>query len=126
NLVRCRRRGEPQPAPRAPEPGAARLGNAAGRRDAPLCRERDARTLAYGWHARPHPGALGALLAETRGGNRRPLTNGYTGEGGSFSDIHSTSSVYATARTTGPMKRPMTPKAMSPPITPAKISSIGR
>ena len=48
------------------------------------------------------------------------------GGAASSSDTQSTSSLYATASTTGPMNNPITPKAMSPPITPAKITSSGR
>ena len=39
---------------------------------------------------------------------------------------HACRSVRVTASTTGPIKRPTIPKAIRPPITPARISRKGR
>jgi len=61
-----------------------------------------------------------------------PSTRRYSSRGcphssdGLLSDTQSTSRGYTTASTTGLMNSPMMPKAMSPPITPAKIDSSGR
>src|SRR5262249_53979680 len=51
---------------------------------------------------------------------------GFSGGGASPVSIHADRSVNDTARTTGPMKIPTRPKAMSPPTTPANTSRNGR